>query len=264
MKKFLNLTSTKTFLLFILWMFLIHLNHPLLANELTYNLSSNEEFEFLKRIHIEDEIPTIKPCFENAEQCSNDIFQLNCNGDILDIDSFNLVDDYFGFQLMTKDGILYLGDNSEDEVQAFDLCTGDLLRNMSMNRAGIPTCTTPIVSAFAIQPSCVDNVVQSDGYLQLSSVTNGDRYHWSEGSVFDDMSGINDYTNATDISGATYPLQFNTGLSNSDAGDFTIRVFNGASDCFTDVVVALNVQDCTIGCDCKDYIFLNDIYFRNR
>jgi len=33
------------------------------------------------------------------------------------------------------------------------------------------------------------------------------------------------------------PFQFNTGLSNTDAGDFTIRVFNGASDCFTDYTV---------------------------
>ena len=33
--------------------------------------------------------------------------------------------------------------------------------------------------------------------------------------------------------------------SNADVGDYTIRVFNGASDCFTDVVVTLNMQVCT-------------------
>ena len=112
------------------------------------------------------------------------------------------------------------------------------------------------LAAFALQPSCVNNVAQSDGYLQLSSPGEGDRYAYSAGSTF---TGDPDYADAIDISTASFPLQFNTGLSNADAGDYTIRVFNGASDCYTDVVVTLNTQDCTFSCECTDYVYLNEI-----
>ena len=119
-------------------------------------------------------------------------------------------------------------------------------------------CTNPTATAFAIQPSCDHGIPQSDGYLQLSAVTDGTSYHWSTGSIFDDNSGANTFANATDISSATFPLQFNTGLSNTNVGDYTIRVFNGASACFTDYTVTLNMQDCTVGCDCKEMIYVND------
>ena len=122
------------------------------------------------------------------------------------------------------------------------------------------TCSgpSPQVIAFAIQPSCDNDIPQSDGYLQLSAVTDGTHYHWSAGNTFDDNGGTNNFANATSLAGATYPLQFNTGLSNTDVGDFTIRVYNGANDCFTDVMVSLNVQDCTLGCDCEERIYLNE------
>ena len=123
-----------------------------------------------------------------------------------------------------------------------------------------PTCTNPIATAFAIQPSCVDNVVQSDGYLQLSAVTNGDKVNFSTGSTY---TGDADYANATTI--GALPFQFNTGLSNpSVSQDYTIRVFNGASDCFTDVVITLNMQDCIVGCECNDFIYLNDDFGTNN
>ena len=114
------------------------------------------------------------------------------------------------------------------------------------------------VSAFAIQPSCLDNVAQSDGYLQISQVIDADRFHWSTGSTFNDNGGTNTYANATSLLGASYPYQFNTGLSNADVGDFTIRVYNGADDSFTDVVVNLANQDCSVGCNCTDYLFVDD------
>ena len=114
----------------------------------------------------------------------------------------------------------------------------------------------PTAAVFAIQPSCLNDVPQSDGYLQISQATNADRFHWSTGSTFDDNGGTNTFANATSLSGVTFPYQFNTGLSNADVGDFTIRVYNGVDDCFTDVVVSLVNQDCTLGCACNDYLYL--------
>ena len=124
---------------------------------------------------------------------------------------------------------------------------------MSVRSSNIPE-----VVAFAIQPSCVDNVPQSDGYLQISAATYGDRYHWSTGNAFDDNGGTNTFDNATSLSGASYPLQIAMGQANpSGSQDYTIRVYSGSADCYTDIIVTMNEQDCTVGCDCEEYIYLN-------
>ena len=108
-------------------------------------------------------------------------------------------------------------------------------------------CTNPTATATAVEPTCTGNTPNSDGYLQLSAVTNGDRYHYSTGNTFDDNGGANTYTNATDLSGATYPLQFATGQPNPvGTQDYTIRVYNGANDCFSDVIVTMNQKDCSV------------------
>jgi len=120
-------------------------------------------------------------------------------------------------------------------------------------------CTNPTVTALAVQPSCVDSVPQSNGYLKISDISVGDAYHWSFGTTFDDNGGTNTYTNAINISSATFPIQFANGQPNPTiAQDYTIRVYNGADDCFTDVVVTMNAQDCTVGCNCEEYIYLNE------
>lgn len=110
-----------------------------------------------------------------------------------------------------------------------------------------PPCI-PTASVFAIQPSCDNGIVQSDGYLQISAFANGDKYNFSIGSSYaedaGDGSGDTDYANALTI--GTLPFQFNTGQSNpTGSQDYTVRVFNGASDCYTDFVVTMNEQSCS-------------------
>jgi len=112
---------------------------------------------------------------------------------------------------------------------------------------------------FAIQPSCTDGVANSDGYLQVSTTT-GDRVNWSLGSTY---TGSTNYSAATAI--GSLPFQFNTGLSNPNGfQDYTVRVFDGASACYTDFVVTMNEQDCTFGCTCEEYIYLNEIRHGGR
>ena len=98
----------------------------------------------------------------------------------------------------------------------------------------VGNATIPEATASANQPTCANDSPQSDGYLELSSVTNGDRFNFSMGNTY---SGDTDYNNALTI--GTLPFQFNNGLSNADAGDYTIRVFNASSACFIDIVVTL-------------------------
>ncbi|MEM6318183.1 MAG: GEVED domain-containing protein, partial [Bacteroidota bacterium] len=125
--------------------------------------------------------------------------------------------------------------------------------------ASCTACTTPTVSASAIPSTCANNTANNDGALQLFSVTSGDAYHWSMGSTFNDNGGVNTYANATSLSGASYPLQIATGLMNpTGSQSYTIRVYNGANDCFTDEVVTMNEQTCIVSCNCKEYIYLNE------
>lgn len=119
-------------------------------------------------------------------------------------------------------------------------------------------CELPEVLAFAIQPTCDnDGAIASDGYVQLSSVTGGLSYSINSGSTFDG-SGIR-----TTLNGVSYPLQILTDLANpTGSQDYTIRVYiddvGGDDACFTDIMTTMNEQDCTVGCECNDYLFLND------
>ena len=128
------------------------------------------------------------------------------------------------------------------------------------NAVSCPSGTAPTAHIFAIQNSCTNGIVDPNtAYLQISEVTDGDAYHYSTGSIFNDNGGANTYSNAINISSATFPLQIVTGLANPTGNqDYTIRLYNGTNQCFTDVVVTLNTQDCALGCNCTDYLYLND------
>ena len=120
---------------------------------------------------------------------------------------------------------------------------------------GFLACIRPTASVFAIQPSCNNDAVLSDGYLQISTYANGDKYNFSTGSTY---SGDTDFGNAFPI--GALPFKFNTGLSNpTGSQDYTVRIFNAKSSCYTDFVVTMNEQDCAVGCNCTDYLFVNDI-----
>jgi len=119
-----------------------------------------------------------------------------------------------------------------------------------------PPCISPTASIFAIQPSCDNGTAQSDGYLQISAVADGDKVGYSTGNTY---SGPTDYNDAAVLTIGTLPFQFNMGLSNpSSPRAYTIRIFNSTSDCFTDVVVTMNEQDCAVGCDCNEYVYVNE------
>lgn len=112
------------------------------------------------------------------------------------------------------------------------------------------------VAAYAISASCSNGIANDDAYLQISSA-DGDSYHFSAGSTFNDNGGADTYTNATAIT--TTLVTFGSLPNPAAPTDYTIRVYNGANDCFTDVVVNLQPQDCNeTGCNCAEYIYLND------
>ncbi len=147
--------------------------------------------------------------------------------------------------------------DSYETVKDLDLST-EHLDLFSFTEAAI----NPTVTAYAIQPSCTDGVPNSDGYLQISAAVDATHYNVTTGSTY---TGSTDIADATAFDATTdLPLQFNNGLPNpTGSQDYTIRVFNGVDNCFTDVVVTMNEQDCTIGCNCQDYVYLNDDFNTN-
>ena len=125
-----------------------------------------------------------------------------------------------------------------------------------------PECVHPVVTASAIQPTCENSPPQNNGYLEIATISVGDAYHWSLGSTFNNNGGSKTYSNATSISTSTFPVQFAMGQPNPNGTQqYTIRVYNGANDCYTDEVVTMNQQNCYDWGDLPDMVagtgFLN-------
>ncbi len=122
----------------------------------------------------------------------------------------------------------------------------------------IEVYTATLPNAYAIQASCTDGIANDDAHLFLSNITYGDAFHYSIGSTFDDNSGANTYTNAQAITGST--TQTTASLPNpSVPTDYTIRLYNGSNTCYEDIIVTLNPQDCMVGCNCEETIYLNEV-----
>lgn len=116
----------------------------------------------------------------------------------------------------------------------------------------------PEAAVFTIQPSCGSDgaTINADGFVQISSVVGGLSYSVNEGDSFDGTGP------RTDI-GTVFPVQILTGLTNpTGSRDYNVRIYlnNAAGDasCFTDITVTMNEQDCSIGCNCEEMVYLNE------
>ena len=95
-------------------------------------------------------------------------------------------------------------------------------------------CVNPEMANAEAIAGCVN------GTVELLDAAGSDAYHWSLGSIFDDAGGTLDYTNATSLTGATFPLEIANGQPNpSGSQTYTIRLYNGEDACFTDVVAVM-------------------------
>lgn len=120
------------------------------------------------------------------------------------------------------------------------------------------TCTSPTVAAFGVAASCTNGEIDANSaYLQISMATDATHYNYITGSDY--STGDTNIANATAFDPTTaLPLQFGLLPNPTGSQDYTIRIFNEASDCFTDITVTVEEQTCVKGCACKDYLYLND------
>jgi hypothetical protein len=142
-------------------------------------------------------------------------------------------------------------------VKAFDcVLIGFFLTVFTVGKlqAGTIDAVDPTFTVLAIQASCTAGIPNNDASLRLTSLSNGDRVNYSLGNTY---TGDTDYDNAQVI--GALPFTIAAGLTNPlGSRNYTIRVFNGASDCFTDVLVSLDEKFCPNECNCVDYLYVND------
>lgn len=101
-------------------------------------------------------------------------------------------------------------------------------------------CTKPTGTVLtATQATCnVSNVANTDAKVAVTAVTGGDKVGISAGSSYEGAS----YANATALVSGAYTF---TGLPNPLGSQvYTVRVFNGGDDCFTDQTVTLTQKLC--------------------
>ncbi|MGB0897461.1 MAG: hypothetical protein ACPGRW_09085 [Flavobacteriaceae bacterium] len=110
-----------------------------------------------------------------------------------------------------------------------------------------PSCDSPVATAEAFSASCNEGGSNNDGSLQITTASDATHYSYVMGSDY--STGNPNINNATAFDSTTdLPLQFGTLSNPTGTQDYTIRLFNGLSTCFTDVTVVLNEEDCQIVC----------------
>ncbi len=128
-------------------------------------------------------------------------------------------------------------------------------RILNFNELEVYDGTSPVVTAF--QATCTDGIPDDNAYLQLGGITFGDRFHFSQGTSFDDNGGTLTYANGQIINGSS--VQTANNLPNPNVPTtYTVRLYNGSNTCFQDIQVTLLPQDCLISCQCTDYVYLNE------
>ena len=109
------------------------------------------------------------------------------------------------------------------------------------------SCLNPTATAAAFEATCNGATANTDAYLQINTATDATHYNFVAGSDY--TAGDTDIANATAFDPTTdLPLQFGALPNPSGSQDYTIRVFNETSDCFTDITVTLNEVICEEPC----------------
>lgn len=106
----------------------------------------------------------------------------------------------------------------------------------------------PSFDAEAVSPTCKDKELLDNGQLIVKNVKNGNRVGYSVGDTY---NGPN-YSGATAIPNGGVIV---SNLVNPDEEQtYTIRIFNGSNDCYTDVKVTLKPGTCKFG-SIGDYVW---------
>jgi hypothetical protein len=109
-----------------------------------------------------------------------------------------------------------------------------------------PVCTKPIPTFTQTASTCTGGTANNDGKITLTSVTNADKYGISTGASYTGPAY------AAAITASPLPLDVQTAIPNAGA-TYTLRLFNGANDCFQDTTIVIAAVTCVCPPSNYDY-----------
>jgi len=129
-------------------------------------------------------------------------------------------------------------DSDANASGVVSLTTGDYGENNHTYDIGVITCTPPTGTTSIVNATCFNGVVLNNAQISISAIANATQASISRGNTYTLAAEFNDPTNLTVVSSA---VSF-TGLSGGTT--YTIRLFNGATNCYQDFVVAIPTAVC--------------------
>ncbi|WP_375446154.1 SdrD B-like domain-containing protein [uncultured Fibrella sp.] len=138
----------------------------------------------------------------------------------------------------TASGIDTALDSDASLAGVVSLTTGNYGVNDHTYDIGVFVCTNPTGTTSFTNATCFNGVPQPLARIAVTAITNATQVNISPGGTYTLAAGFNDPTNQTVVSAAT---SF-TGLSSGST--YTVRLFNGATNCFQDYVVTIPVATC--------------------
>ncbi|MBO0952616.1 SdrD B-like domain-containing protein [Fibrella forsythiae] len=129
-------------------------------------------------------------------------------------------------------------DSDASATGVISLTTGDYGENNHTYDIGVFVCTTPTGTTSFTNATCFNGVAQPIARIAVTGITNATQANISPGSTYTLAAGFNDPTNQT-VTGAAVSF---SGLSGGTT--YTVRLFNGATNCFQDYVITIPAVTC--------------------
>ena len=137
-------------------------------------------------------------------------------------------------------GMMVTGISAGQTVNITAISDKNCKATTSITQNCTSTCITPNFNASGISATCNGASLNNDAKINIYNILNGDRVGYSVGLIY---SGP-DYASASLISGNTATI---TNLAGT-VQNYTLRVFNGNSNCYNDVQVTIPTNNCSPNC----------------
>ncbi|HPQ22094.1 MAG TPA: hypothetical protein PK147_09605, partial [Saprospiraceae bacterium] len=222
--------------------------------------SNHVPASFAKQIGIVTECcPNVTPLSYNETICSSGNGEHVFLQDIFSCGDGIICDGQWTEESNTSGGnIVYNECDLSISVNGTGCATYKLSNTDATTRCGVyditvNVCTeVPAATATPVIGTCTGTTANNDASISISGVLNADEANYSIGATYTGP----DYGDAsgTDISSGSGSI---TGLLHNTT--YTVRVWNGANDCYIDYTRITPDLSCMIidGCMCSEYIYLN-------
>ncbi|WP_165933558.1 Ig-like domain-containing protein [Arundinibacter roseus] len=108
----------------------------------------------------------------------------------------------------------------------------------------VTICIEPtIANSSSTAATCIATVSNTDASITLTGISGGNRYAYAT-----TVGGLAPYSAATPLAGTSLTISNLPNPANPAGQSYVVRIYNGANDCYTDVVVLVPVRVCSEDC----------------